>query len=275
VSSLPRPSARQVLHGFVLLAAKTAQTKLTYRLATLVSLLASVTSYGVYLLVWLAIYRENTRPLPLSRDEMCAYLIVAFLVNSLLVMSVELRFGQRIRSGLVASDLLRPIGFLALQMGQAAGDVLVNMVYALPLFAVGYWFVGSALLPHDGLALALALPSIGLGFLIAFGLSYLIVQASFVLQSGYGVFFLRAALHQVFSGLSAPLVMFPRPLRAVAEALPFHHEIETPARIWLGLVAWPEALRLMAWQAAWGLGLLAAGELILNAVMRRHQVQGG
>lgn len=275
MTSLPRPSTRQVLHGFLLVAQKTAQTKLTYRLATLVSLLASVTSYGVYLLVWLAIYRENPRPGPLSRDEMLAYLIAAFLVNSLLVMSVELRFGQRIRSGLVANDLLRPVGFLVLQMGQAAGDVLVNAVYALPLFCLGYSFVGSALLPHDGVAALLAMLSVGFGFLIAFGLSYLVVQASFVLQSGYGIFFLRASLHQVFSGLSAPLVMFPSPLRAVAEALPFHHEIETPARIWLGLVAWPEALRLMAWQAAWGLGLLAAGELVLSAVMRRHQIQGG
>jgi ABC-type uncharacterized transport system permease subunit len=57
--------------------------------------------------------------------------------------------------------------------------------------------------------------------------------------------------------------------------LPFHHEIETPARIWLGLVPWQEAPRLLAWQAAWGIGLILAGELIFGAVMRRHQIQGG
>lgn len=275
MSVLPRPTARQVAHGFVVLAQKTAQTKLTYRLSTFVSLLASVASYGVFLLVWLAIYRENPRPGPLSRDEMLAYLIVAFLVNSLLVMSVELRFGQRLRMGLITGDLLRPIGFLLFQLAQATGDLLVNAVYVLPLFALGYGFVGSAILPASALAAALTAVSVALGFLIAFGLSYLIVQASFVLQSGYGVFFLRAALHQVFSGLSAPLVMFPLPLRRVAECLPFHHEIETPARIWLGLVPWQEAPRLLAWQAAWGIGLILAGELIFGAVMRRHQIQGG
>jgi len=275
MSALPRPTLRQLVHGFVVLAQKTVQTRLTYRLATLVSLLASVASYGVFLLVWLAIYRENPRPGPLSRDEMLAYLIAAFLVNSLLITSVELRFGHRLRMGLIAGDLLRPLGFLMFQMAQGVGDVLANLVYVLPLFAAGYGFAGSAILPASAAAAALTLLSVALGFLIAFGVSYLIVQAAFVLQSGYGIMFLRASLHQVFSGLSAPLVMFPPTLRGAAECLPFHHEIETPARIWLGLVPLEDAPRLLAWQAAWGVGLIVAGELIFSAVMRRHQIQGG
>jgi ABC-2 type transport system permease protein len=206
---------------------------------------------------------------------MLAYLVTAFLVNSLLVMSVEMRFLQRVRMGLVAGDLLRPLGFLAFQLAQATGDVLVNVLYAVPLYALGLAFIGSALLPASFVAGLLAVPSILLGFLIAFGVSYLIVQASFVLQSGYGVFFLRSALHQVFSGLSAPLVMFPPTLRSVANALPFHHEIETPARIWLGLAAPSEIPRLLCVQAAWACGLIGTGELIFGAVMRRHQIQGG
>ena len=275
MTALPQPSSGQVAHGFAVLARKIAQTRLTYRMSTVVTLVASITSYGVFLLVWEAIYRENAAPGPLTHDQMRAYLIVAFLVNSLLVMSVEWRFGQRLRAGLIASDLLRPLGFLTFQLAQAAGDLLVNSVYVVPLYLAGYWFAGSAILPAGALAASLTLVSVGLAFLIAFGLSYLIMQAMFVLQSGYGVFFLRGSLHQVFSGLSAPLVMFPPALRTVAEWLPFHHEIETPARIWLGLVPWQEAPRLLAGQAAWGLGLLAVGDLLFGAVMRRHQIQGG
>jgi len=275
MNALARATPWQLVHGFAVLAQKTVQTKLTYRLSTLVSLLASVASYGVFLLIWMAIYRENPRQGPLSREQMLAYLIAAFLVNSLLVTSVELRFGQRLRMGLITGDLLRPLGFLGFQMAQAVGDVIVNAVYVVPLFAAGYGFVGQAILPAGALSVALTALSLSFAFLIAFGVSYLIVQAAFVLQSGYGVMFLRASLHQVFSGLSAPLIMFPRPLRVMAEALPFHHEIETPARIWLGLVPLHEVPRLLAYQAAWGTGLVLAGELIFGAVMRRHQVQGG
>ena len=275
MTTLKAPSARQLLHGFVVLAQKTAQTKLTYRLSTVLTLLASVTAYCVFLLVWLEVYRRNPHPGPVTRSEMLSYLVVAFLVNSLLVMSFEVRFLQRVRMGLVAGDLLRPLGFMLFQLAQATGDLLVNALYAAPIYAVGYWFVGPALLPASALSALLAVLSVGLGFLIAFGVSYVIVQASFVLQSGYGIFFLRASLHQVFSGLSAPLVMFPPSLRALARVLPFHHEIETPARLWLGLVPAQEIPRVLAEQAAWAFGLVAAGELIFSAVMRRHQLQGG
>jgi len=130
-------------------------------------------------------------------------------------------------------------------------------------------------LPASGLAALLGLVSLGLGFLIGFGISYLMVQAAFLLQSGYGVFFARAAVHQIFSGLSAPLIMFPAGLRNAAEVLPFHHEIETPVRIWLGHATGREAGALLAAQAAWGVGLIVTGELIFRAVMRRHQIQGG
>jgi len=276
VTPLPRaPALGQTLRGLAVLVQKTAQTKLTYRLATVVSLVASGAAYCVFLLVWQEVYRKNPHPGPLSRDQMIAYLVVAFLVNAILTLSVEFRFGQRVRMGLVVGDLIRPVAFVFFQMAQALGDVLGNLLYALPIYLVGFWFVGSALLPASAASFAVGLVSLGLAFLIGFGLSYLIVQASFVLQSGYGVFFARAALHQVFSGLSAPIVMFPAGLRRVAYVLPFRHEIETPARLWLGQAPLRDAPVMLLVQAAWGVGLIVVGDLIFHAVIRRHQVQGG
>jgi ABC-2 type transport system permease protein len=275
VTALPYPTLRQSLLGFCVLAQKTAQTKLTYRLATVVSLISSALAYGIFLLVWREVYRHNPRPGPLSREQMMAYLVLAFVTNAILTIAVETRFLQRVRMGLVAGDLIRPLGFVFFQLAQAAGDVLVNALYAVPIYLIGFWFVGGALLPASGLSAALGLVSVGLAFLIAFGVSYLMVQAAFLLQSGYGVFFARAAVHQIFSGLSAPLVMFPDGLRRTAELLPFHHEIETPVRIWLGQARGGEVLSLLAAQAAWGLGLVVAGDLIFRAVMHRHQIQGG
>lgn len=275
MSTLATPSLRQGVAGFFVLAQKTAQSKLTYRLATLITLVASGFAYCVFLLVWQEVYRRNPHAGPLSREQMTGYLVIAFLVNSLMIMNVETRFSQRVRMGLVAGDLVRPLGFVFFQLAQATGDFIVNALYALPIYFVGLTFAGSALWPASALAAALGAVSVLLGFLIAFGLSYLVVQASFVLQSGYGIFFARASLHQIFSGLSAPLVMFPPALRHTAEWLPFRHEIETPARLWLGQASLAEAPHLLLLQAAWGFGLLLTGELIFRAVMRRHQVQGG
>lgn len=275
MKALAAPTLRQSVAGFVLLAQKTAQAKLTYRLATLITLLSSGFAYCVFLLVWREVYRHDPHAGPLSRGQMMAYLVMAFLANSALIMNVETRFLQRVRMGLVTGDLTRPLAFVFFQMAQASGDVIVNVLFAAPIYAAGLAFAGAALFPASPLAAAVGALSLVLAFLIAFGVSYLLVQASFVLQSGYGIFFARAALHQVFSGLTAPLVMFPPSLRRVAECLPFRHEVETPVRLWLGQAPLADAPLMLAEQAAWGVGLLVAGELVFRAVMRHHQVQGG
>jgi ABC-2 type transport system permease protein len=160
-------------------------------------------------------------------------------------------------------------------MAQGVGDVLMNLVFALPIAAVGFYFVGGALLPPSLSYAGLGLLSGAFGFLVSFGVTYLVVQAAFVLQSGYGVLFARAALHQVFSGLAAPLVLFPPALGAVATWLPFRHVIETPVTIWLGQVEAERVPLLLVEQLAWGIVLCGLGHAIFGAVMRRHQIQGG
>jgi ABC-2 type transport system permease protein len=272
---LKTPTFVQSLHGFVSLAQKTAATKLTYRLATLLTLLASALGYSVVLLVWLEVYRANPAPGPLSQDAMLAYLVTAFLVNTVLTLSLEFRFMQRVRMGLIATDLLRPLGFLPFQLAQGTGDVLMNLVFALPLGLVGFWFVGAALVPPSLVSALLGLLSGVLGFVVSFGVTYLIVQASFVLQSGYGILFARATLHNVFSGLAAPLAMFPAALAGVAVWLPFRHVVETPVVIWLGQARADAVPRLLLEQLAWGVGLCALGNAVFGVVTRRHQIQGG
>jgi ABC-2 type transport system permease protein len=274
-TALPLPSFGQSVSGFAVLALKTAASKLTYRFATIISLIASGFAYCVFLLVWMEVYRVNPNPGPLSVTTMKAYLVSAFIVNSILTLSLEFRFMQRVRMGLVVGDLLRPLGFLPFQMAQGLGDALVNTLFVVPIFAVGWWFVGSSMLAPSIAHALLGVLSLLIAFVVAFGMSYLVVQAAFVLQSGYGVLFARAAFHQVFSGLAAPLVMFPEALGDAARLLPFRHIIETPVRIWLGLVPGEEIPALLLGQLAWGVGLLVVAEAIFRAVMRHHQIQGG
>jgi ABC-2 type transport system permease protein len=268
-------SFAQRVAGFLVLAEKTARARLTYRLSALLALLASAIAYSVVLLVWLEVYRRNPNPGPLPLAKMLAYLVSAFVASELLTLAVDFRVLQRVRMGLIATDVIRPLGFVTFQMAQAVGDLLVNVVFALPIFAVGLWFVGGGLLPPTPTSALLGILSGALAFFVSFGMTFLIVQAIFILHSGYGVITAKVALHQVFSGLSAPLVMFPEGLRSVAAWLPFRHVIETPVSIWLGQAPAMAIPGLLVGQALWGMALITAGSLIFGAVLRRHQVQGG
>jgi ABC-2 type transport system permease protein len=275
VEPLAAPSLAHMLSGFCSLVDKTARSRLIYRFSTLISFVAGGLGYAVFLLVWLEVYRSSPKGFSLSREAMISYLTVCFVLNSTLTLSVEGRFFLRLRQGLITSDLLRPLGFLLQQLAQALGDLLINAMLAASIYAVGFWFLGPSVLPRTLSFGALGAFSALLAFLINFAISYLIVQAAFVLHSGYGIVFTRAALHQVLSGLSAPLVLFPETLRDIARYLPFRHVIETPVRIWLGQVDLSASLSLLLQQSLWCAGLLALGMLVFSAALSRHQIQGG
>lgn len=260
--------------GFWVLAEKTLRAKFVYRLSLLVSLVANAVGYVVFFLVWSEVYRGGGGG-ALSSERLFPYLVTAFVLNFALSLNVEVRFGQRLRQGLITSDLLRPLGFMPFQLAQAVGDAAGNLVLVLPVLGLAALEFGAALLPGGLLSCAAGLLSMVLGLLVNFGVSYLVVQASFVTSSFYGVYFTRVALHQVFSGLSAPLVLFPPALRAVAEWMPFRHVIETPVRIWLGHAPLAEVPLLLLEQAAWACGTLALSVALFRAALGRHQVQGG
>lgn len=262
------------LRGFFTLAEKTVRARAAYRMSTVVLLVTNAAAYVVFLLVWRQLYASG-KVAALPREKLFAYLIVAFALNTGLPLLVEGRFVQRLRQGLIGTDLLRPIGFMPAQLAQAVGDAAMSFGLALPVYGLGVLFVGREVLPHGVASFGLGLASILLALLVSFGVSYLVVQVAFVTQTAYGIIFARASLHQAFSGVAAPLALFPDRLATWASWLPFRHVIETPVRILLGLAPAEEIPRLLLAQALWAAGLLAVSSGIFHLVLRRHQIQGG
>ena len=246
-----------------------------YKPALLLSMLSAGFAYLIPMLVWRHIYAARQQAQPISAQALFPYLLIAGCLNFAFAMNVEARIGQRIRLGLIATDLLRPVDFQLAQLAQALSDGLFNLLLVLPILALAFAFWGPAALPHGGAALAAFALSVLLSFVILFAVSFIFVQASFVTYSGYGVFVARNALQQTFSGLSAPLVLFPPGLRAVSEWLPFRHTIHTPAAIYLGWLSGAAVLRALAEQALWAGGLLMLGRYLLKRALLRFEIQGG
>jgi ABC-2 type transport system permease protein len=269
------PGLSASLRAFFTLAEKTLRARMVYRFSTLLSVLASAGGYCIFLLVWSEVYRHRDNTLALSPAQAFPYLVAAFVLNFTLASSLESRAGLRIARGLITADLTKPMGFMPWHLAQAVGDMLANALLALPIAILGLAALGHGLAPPHWAAACLGLGSIALGFLVNFAISFLTIQAFFLTDSYYGVTFTRVSLHQAFSGLSAPLALFPEPLRSLAACLPFRHVIETPARVWLGQVDDLAALRCLLEQALWATALLTLGQIVFRIALRRLQIQGG
>jgi ABC-2 type transport system permease protein len=246
-----------------------------YKSMLFMSLLSAGFAYAIPMLVWRHVYAANPRALPVPADELFSYLLVAGILNYASIMNVESRVGHRIRLGLVATDLLRPVDFQATQAAQALGDGFFNLLLMLPLFGLAYAIWGEVALPDSPVALAAFALSVLLSLAILFAVSFIFVQATFISNSGYGVFMARSAMQLTFSGLSAPLVLFPDTLRRISEFLPFHHTIHTPAAIYLGWIEGAAIVPALAAQLAWALGLIVLGRWLLGVALPRFEIQGG
>ena len=246
-----------------------------YKPALFMSLASSALSAAIPILVWRHIYLAADQPHVIPARSLFPYLLLAGCLNFAFILNVEDRIAPRIRLGLIATDLLRPVDFQMSQLAQALSDAVFNGVLMLPVFAVVVAFLGRAALPRDALALLAFGVSVALAFVILFAVSFVFVLATFVTYSGYGVFVARKGLQQTFSGLWAPLALFPPGLRTVSEWLPFRHSIHTPLSIYLGWTRGTAVLHALGAQPLWALGLIALGRFLFGRCLRRFDIQGG
>ena len=93
--------------------------------------------------------------------------------------------------------------------------------------------------------------------------------------SGEGIYRLASPLIFFFSGIVIPLPMFPDWMQGALAVLPFRGLMDTPFRIYLGILFGRMAVVALLHQLVWTVGLVLLGRFVLGRGVRRLVVQGG
>ncbi|CUU55985.1 ABC-2 type transport system permease protein [Parafrankia irregularis] len=196
------------------------------------------------------------------------------LVTTFAVFGGMIDIPWRVRNGSIEVDLVRPLGFQRWYLGLEVGRAAVYLASrALPAAIVGVLLFDLRLPRTAGAAAAFAV-SLGLALLVSFGLRYLVALSAFWMTDFRGVQAVSALVMMFFSGAVLPLVLFPGALGTIAGLLPFGAVIQTPMDLYLG-TADDGPVRALAFQAAWALVLLLAGQALTSRAIRRLVVQNG
>lgn len=248
---------------------------LIYRSNSLFFLVLVLIQIFILRKVWTSLYADQSSVEGFDRSALLVYLTIAnlqaWLFNTRTVMYYMY---ERVREGLVAFDIMRPVGFvgqmLAHLVGSSAG-YLAFMLPALPvLWAIG-WLGGPASL-SAGL---LYVVSFVLGYAVAMLLTVCIGMISFWTIETEGMGLLYQLVSQFFAGALVPLVMFPAGLRILAEALPFQATAYTPVAIYVGTMHGGAAVAALGVQVAWVAALAVVVHLMWKRALYRVVVQGG
>jgi ABC-2 type transport system permease protein len=229
----------------------------------------------LYLLrvVWSAVYdgRESVDGIP--ADTLLVYLTISSLHRFFLPNSIAFEIEERINTGRVATDLIRPFGFMhqmiAIQAGSLAGS-LPLLVVVVPVAML----VGSLTLPSPSNLLVYLL-SLALAFVVNVVIWMLVGMLGFWMMNVSGVCAMLSISSDFLAGALVPLWFMPETLRTVVEWLPFQATMFLPASIFAGQVSGSDVIQPLIVQVVW-IGVLI---VIANAVWIRAQrklvIQGG
>lgn len=183
--------------------------------------------------------------------------------------------GDRIRSGDVVVDFLRPLDLQLAGLATALGERSFSLIpRGIPTFAIGLLVTGMAL-SSSAWSYLLGAVSIVLAMVV----SYLSVFALNILGFWFvevrGLQVLYMAIAGFFSGLYLPISIFPDWLHVLALATPFPAMLMTPIDVISGRLVGAEALLAVGGQVFWVVVLAALGALLVRAGRRHLEVQGG
>lgn len=251
------------------------QNAIAHRSAFIINMTASLIFAAAMFYLWRAIYAGRSNVAGYSWDELKAYLLIAFISNTLLSWYSETRIAGMILDGSVAMDLLKPLDFQKARLAETLGTSIFEGGVSVVMMSIVLVLFAGIRLPASAGASALFVVSMVASLVIKFSVVYLAGLVCFWTSNSLGIVWARAALTSLFSGALVPLPFFPSWLEAIALALPFQGIVHTPASIYLGRATGTDALSLLALQLFWCVALWFAGKGMWRWAVRQVTIHGG
>lgn len=183
---------------------------------------------------------------------------------------------DRIRSGDVVADLLRPVNpfwlYLAADVGRAGYAALIRLLIPVVFGAVLFPFYW----PRNPVTYPLFLVSLVLALLLCFACRYLVNLTAFWLLDIRGVASAWMASSSVLSGLYFPIAFLPDWLAAVLQyGTPFPSLMQFPTDVAVERDGLSGQLERIGVQLVWTLVMIVFALYVQRRAMRKLVVQGG
>lgn len=257
--------------------------ELQYRAAAFAGFFTQVVFGFIILMTLLAFYGSSETPPPISVAQTVAYVWLAQALLGLMPWNVDPVARERIRTGEVALDLLRPVGLYGfwyaralawrtVRTGLRFGPLVLLAAVVFPWVGLGTYALPG---PASAAAAGWFVCAIALSALLSTAVTLLIQVIMLWTVSPDGVLRIVPALTMVLSGSVVPLPLFPDWLQPFLAVQPLRGLVDTPTRLYGGDLVGMEAAAALVWSAGWVVVLVWLGRVGLERGVRRLVVAGG
>lgn len=250
------------------------RTALAFRANVFVGLVGIVIQVALTVTVWRVVYADRPAVRGVGVEDAVAYAALAACLAAVLAPFRFSELPERVRTGVIANDVIRPVGVIPQSLAVNAGTSLAAIPRAAAGFALAL-LMGAFLPPGSvGAAVAFAV-SVAAGWCIAMMLNLAVSMVAFWTLEVRGAFHIYRTVAAFFSGVLVPLWFMPDWLRAGLEWLPFQAQVFTPLSIYLGRLHGAAMWQALAVQLGWIVVIYGVLRLVTWRALRKVVVQGG
>lgn len=253
---------------------KSFQNNIVYKLDYYVGVVNTILIIFANLAIWKAIYEEEATSEVLEFRIMATYIVLAFLMQCIYVMD-EYLIESKVRSGLISTDLIKPLSFRLSILSYNAGTLVFRMMMQLTPALILSIILFKPLPPFTFSMFILFLVSALLGYLVLYNLNFIVWISSFWFYRTFSLVTIKDALIMILSGAILPIWFMPQWLQDLISKTPFDSIYYIPISIYLGQVPSDEIIATILKQVIWVIILFITGQLVWTNAKRKLVVQGG
>ena len=228
----------------------------------------------IRMMIFQAFYQNASGPAPMNIEQVVSYVWLAQAFLLLIPFRVDNETAEKIRSGNVVYELLRPIDLYAHWFARAVADRIAPVALrAAPMLIVATlagWLKWTSAAASIACAAALVAAT-----LLSASVCVLVSATMLWTISGRGIESVILTVTFLLSGIIIPLPLFPDSLQPVLNWLPFRGLMDVPFRLFSGHIPLGELPGQLARQLAWTVAIGALGKWLLDRSTRKLVVQGG
>lgn len=263
-----------MIRTYLEFAKKSFQNNIVYRADYLAGVINAIVMIFVNISIWKAIYSGDEMVEGIQFKMLTTYIVLSFIMQCVFMMD-EYLIENKVKSGLISSDLLKPINFRVYIFSYNIGTLLFRVIMQMvPALVVSVLFFG--LQPPFSVSMGVYfLISVVLGYIVLYNLNFIIWISSFWFYGTFSLVTIKDAAIMILSGALLPLWFMPPSIADFIALTPFKSIYFVPISIYLGSVPADEILSNILIQLAWAAGLFIAGQVLWSAAQKKLVIQGG
>ena len=210
----------------------------------------------------------------MSFEQISTYYILVVSLNPIISWGVNEDIGRAIREGEILRELLNPISYFTYYFGIRIGELGESGLVGILTFGICA-VLFSILLPQSLFNLLFFIIVVFLSVITVYFFEIILGMTAFYTDSVWGIEILKRSILNIFSGMIAPVSLFPEWLQKISNILPFKDFVYTPINIYFGNLSNLEIIGVILKLCVWIIIFYIIAKIIFKRAIKNITINGG